>query len=436
MSETLLYLLGIGFFVFMLALSIALHELGHLVPAKLFGVRVKQYMIGFGPTLFSRTRGETEYGVKAIPLGGYITMIGMFPPEKKPTRGFLSKWISEARAQHLSEIAEADQGREFFRLSVPKKLTVMLGGPLMNFFLGMLLVAIALTSFGVNQLSLNVNSVAACIQPSGERGECQAGDPPSPAAVAGVQPGDRIISVNGEPVTAWQQVFDAFAARPGESGRLTVQRGASQAVLTITPLFIERQVFDSAGRPVFEPSGLPLTELRPFFGVQLVPELQPLPLTESLAAGLQSTAAVFQLVLALPQAVGDVALSTFGFTERNPQGPISIVGVGQIAGQVASNENVNFEARLATGLLIAGSLNFALFVFNLIPLLPLDGGHVAGALYEGAKRRGAKLLGRKDPGPVDTAKLLPLAYVVWALLISVGLLLILADLVNPISVFG
>jgi membrane-associated protease RseP (regulator of RpoE activity) len=434
-SETLLYLLGIGFFVVMLALSIALHEVGHLVPAKLFGVRVKQYMVGFGPTIFSRKRGETEYGLKAIPLGGYISMVGMYPPEQKPGRGPFAKWISEARSVHLSELEPGDAGREFYNLSVWKKLVIMLGGPFMNFLLGMLLVTIALSGIGAQQLSMTINSVIACIEPSGPQGECAPGDPVSPAQAAGFQAGDRVVSVNGEPTSEWGQVIEAFAARPGESGRVTVARGASQVVLTVTPLFIERQVFEN-GRPTFDDAGLPRTELRPFFGVQLRPELNPIPVSESLAAGVDSTLGVVGLVIALPQALGEVALSTFGFVERDPYGPISIVGVGQIAGQVASAENVSFESRLATGLLIAGSLNFALFIFNLIPLMPLDGGHVAGALYEGVKRRGSKALTGRDPGPVDTAKALPVAYTVWALLLSVGLLLILADLVNPISLFG
>jgi membrane-associated protease RseP (regulator of RpoE activity) len=281
-----------------------------------------------------------------------------------------------------------------------------------------------------------VAKVFECVEPSGANGECLVDDQISPAAQAGFLAGDRIISVNGSPITEWQQVADAFAARPGEAGSVTVQRGSETAVLAVTPIFIERQIFDASGRPVYDAVGLPLTELRPFFGIQLQTELAPLPLGESLAVGLDSTGSVVELVLRLPAAMGQIALSTFGLAERDPFGPLSIVGVGQIAGQVASSENVGIESRIATGLLIAGSLNFALFVFNLIPLLPLDGGHVAGALYEGAKRRGAKLLGRADPGPVDTAKALPLAYTVWLLLIAVGLLLILADIVNPIAIFG
>jgi membrane-associated protease RseP (regulator of RpoE activity) len=435
-TESLLYLLGIAFFVLVLAASIAIHELGHLIPAKLFGVRVKQYMIGFGPTVFSRRRGETEYGLKAIPLGGYITMVGMYPPERKPGRGRFGRWISEARNQHLSELEPGDSGREFYNLSVTKKLVIMLGGPFMNFVLGMVLVAVALTGIGSLQLAPAVAKVFECVEPSGPNGECQVDDQISPAAQAGLQAGDLILSVNGSPISEWHQVADAFAARPGETGRVTVQRGSETAVLVVTPIFIERQVFDSNGRPVNDAVGLPVTELRPFFGVQLQTELAPLPLGESLAVGLDSTASVIELVLRLPAAMGQIALSTFGLAERDPFGPLSIVGVGQIAGQVASSENVGIESRIATGLLIAGSLNFALFVFNLIPLLPLDGGHVAGAVYEGAKRRGAKLLGRADPGPVDTAKALPIAYTVWLLLIAVGLLLILADIVNPIAIFG
>ena len=436
MTESLLYLLGIAFFVLVLAASIAIHELGHLIPAKLFGVRVKQYMIGFGPTVFSRRRGETEYGLKAIPLGGYITMVGMYPPERKPGRGPFGRWISEARSQHLSELEPGDSGREFYNLSVTKKLIIMLGGPFMNFVLGMVLVAVALTGIGSLQLAPAVAKVFECVEPSGQNGECLVDDQISPAAQAGLQAGDRVISVNGSPITQWQQVADAFAARPGETGRVTVQRGSETVVLVVTPIFVERQIFDSNGRPVYDSVGLPLTELRPFFGIQLQTELAPLPLSESLTVGLESTGSVVELVLRLPAAMGQIALSTFGLAERDPFGPLSILGVGQIAGQVASSENVGIESRIATGLLIAGSLNFALFVFNLIPLLPLDGGHVAGALYEGAKRRGAKLLGRADPGPVDTAKALPVAYTVWLLLIAMGLLLILADIVNPISIFG
>jgi membrane-associated protease RseP (regulator of RpoE activity) len=197
---------------------------------------------------------------------------------------------------------------------------VMLGGPFMNFFLGMLLVTIALSGIGAQQLSLTINSVIACVEPSGPQGECAPGDPVSPAQAAGFQAGDRVISVNGEPISEWAQVIDAFAARPGEAGRVTVARGASQAVLTVTPIFIERQLLEN-GRPAFDSNGFPLTELRPFFGVQLRPELRQLSVGESLAAGIESTLGVVGLVIALPQAFADVRSLPLGSPSATPTGP-------------------------------------------------------------------------------------------------------------------
>lgn len=421
-----------------LAISIGIHELGHLIPAKLFGVRVKQYMIGFGPTIWSRRRGETEYGIKGIPLGGYISMIGMFPPEKtgKKARLFQSS-IEQARAEHLGEISEADKGREFYRLSVPKKLTVMLGGPLMNFFLGMVLIVSALSLIGSPQLSMTINQVLPCVQGSGPQGECQAGDPQSPALAAGFEDGDTVTAVNGARVTNWDEVIQRLDVQQGSAVAIEVDRAGIPTSLVVTPVWIERAVFDQeTSQLARDENGDPVTELRPFLGVQLQSELRPMAISESFAMGIDATGSVFELVLQLPQNLAEVFASTFGPEERNPNGPISILGVAQISGEIAASDQASFEARLASGLLIMGSLNFALFVFNLIPLLPLDGGHVAGALYEGAKRRTMKAIGRQDPGPVDTAKMIPAAYVVWALLMGTGLLLIIADIVNPISIFG
>lgn len=421
-----------------LAVSIGIHELGHLIPAKLFGVRVKQYMIGFGPTIWSRRRGETEYGIKGIPLGGYISMIGMFPPEKtgKKARLFQSS-IEQARAEHLGEISEADKGREFYRLSVPKKLTVMLGGPLMNFFLGMVLIVSALSLIGSPQLSMTINQVLPCVQGSGPQGECQAGDPQSPALAAGFEDGDTVTAVNGAQVTNWDEVIQRLDVQQGSAVAIEVDRAGIPTSLVVTPVWIERAVFDQeTSQLARDENGDPVTELRPFLGVQLQSELRPMAISESFAMGIDATGSVFELVLQLPQNLAEVFASTFGPEERNPNGPISILGVAQISGEIAASDQASFEARLASGLLIMGSLNFALFVFNLIPLLPLDGGHVAGALYEGAKRRTMKAIGRQDPGPVDTAKMIPAAYAVWALLMGTGLLLIIADIVNPISIFG
>ena len=433
MIDVLLYILGILVVLLGIALSIGLHEIGHLVPAKVFGLKVKQYMIGFGPTVYSRIKGETEYGLKAFPLGGYILMEGMYPPESKPYRGPFSKWISEARAEVRKELDPADEDRQFYKLSTWKKLTIMLGGPFMNLVLGVLLIVIALSGIGQMQNSMNINQVYNCVDATAD-GSCPAGAPISPAALAGMQPGDVVVAASGTEVDRWDQVIEILNRSPGNATELVVLRDGERVALSITPVFMERQVFGSDNAALMDENGLPVTELRPIIGVQLLPQTQPLPVGDSVGFAFGATGAMLGFILDLPQQVYAVAQSTFGFTERDPNGAVSILGVGQLAGEVSS-ANAPVDTRLASLLLLIGTLNLALFAFNLIPLLPLDGGHVLGAIYEAGKRRAGKLILKRDPGPIDTAKALPIAYAVWALLLFTGLLLIFADIVNPIGLF-
>jgi membrane-associated protease RseP (regulator of RpoE activity) len=433
MTETLLYIAGILLVLLGIAASIGLHEIGHLVPAKLFGVRVKQYMIGFGPTLFSRTKGETEYGVKAIPLGGYISMVGMFPPENpaKPNRGLFAKWIREARKEVRSEVSAGDEGRQFYQLSFIKKFTVMFGGPFMNFLLGTLLIVISLSGIGTAQVSTTVDRVYDCIEQTDEA--CDPNAPISPAKAAGLQSGDEVVEVNGVSVSEWEEVVAALNLKIEQQSQITVLREEKLVELAITPVFTERPVYDATGNLLRDSSGDPVTEIRPILGILTEPKLKPIGLADSLGVAAGSTAALGGFVLQLPQEVWKIASSTFGDVERDPNGAVSIVGVGQIAGEVAANQDASWELRLGSILLLLGSLNLALFVFNLIPLLPLDGGHILGAVYERIKRSTLKAIRGVDPGPVDTAKALPLAYVVWAVLLATGIVVILADLVNPIT---
>ena len=191
---TIAFVLGVLFMATGVAASIALHEVGHLVPAKRFGVRVTQYMVGFGPTLWSRRRGETEYGVKAIPLGGYIRMIGMFPPRpgdlpgtvRVSSTGRFSQLVDEARAASLEEVRPGDEDRVFYKLSVPQKVIVMLGGPMMNLLIGVVLLTILVTVHGVAtaQPGAVVASVSQCVVPVTEAGEATTctDQPQTPAA--------------------------------------------------------------------------------------------------------------------------------------------------------------------------------------------------------------------------------------------------------------
>ena len=431
MLDAILYVAGILVVLVGIALSIGLHELGHYLPAKIFGVKVKQFMIGFGPTVISWRKGETEFGIKAFPLGGYILMSGMFPPEKKPYRGPFANWIAEARNQERAELTEVDDNRQFHKLSPWKKMIVMLGGPVMNFFLGILMIITALSGIGTMQQGLTIDQVYQCMEQDAE-GNCPVGAPLSPAALAGFEAGDRVTKVAGQPIDSWAQAIEILNENPGQGALIEVDRGGEALALNVTPIFSERAVYDDNGQQAFDPTGNAVTELRPVIGVLLRPETKSLSLGESAGFGLDATASTFGFILTLPQQVWDVALSTFGFEERNPNGAVSIVGVGQIAGEVTSAD-IPIELKLASLLLLIGSLNLALFAFNLIPLLPLDGGHVIGAVYESMKRRLSKVVLKKDPGPIDTAKALPFAYGMWVVLIVMGLLIMFADLVNPIS---
>jgi membrane-associated protease RseP (regulator of RpoE activity) len=432
-SETLWYLAGIIFILFGIAFSIGLHELGHLIPAKAFGVKVTKYMIGFGPTLFSRKKGETEYGVKAIPLGGYIAMLGMYPPAKKPETktGFFPEMIAEARLAHSEEETPKDKNRKFYQLPVGKRMIIMLGGPFMNLVLGVLLTVIALSGFGVYQSSLKIDAISVCLDST--KSSCPTSEQ-TPAYIAGLRAGDEIVSAAGKTVTEWVQFKEILNSSP--TLEVEVLRDGELVAVTISAVIQQRPQFDDLGTPILDASGEVVTAPQPFLGVFLAQERVPVSVGTSLEASGKVMLQIGQLILQLPQKVFEVTASTLGYGERDPNGPISIVGIGAIAGEVAASEQAEFSDKLATGISILGSLNFALFVFNMLPLLPLDGGHVAGGVYESIKRGIFRVLGKKDPGPADTALLMPLTWVVFIALIAVSLLLIVADLINPISLFG
>lgn len=434
--EILLYVGGLLFMLVGLGVSIALHEIGHLVPAKLFRVHVGQYMIGFGPRLWSRRIGETEYGIKALPIGGFISMSGMYPPSSEtagPAKGVFRALIQDARAANDETIDPDRDSRVFYRLPVWKRVVVMFGGPFMNLVLAVVIFSVLLSGIGVQQGTTTIASVSECVLPAGStQTSCAPGDPVAPAAKAGILPGDRLVSIDGRTVTTFAEASAIIQASPGRTIPVVVERKGAEQTLQLTPVAAQRPAVDGNGRAVVDDKGVPVLKAVGYAGVGAQLAYVQQPWTAGAEQTVANAGAVASLIVTLPAKLWDIGVSLVTGTPRDPNGPLSVVGVGRLAGEVAVAD-VPVVNRLAGLLGLLGSLNIALFVFNLIPLLPLDGGHIVVALWDGIKRAWARIFRRPPPKPVDATRLVPLTIVVAAILIGMGALLLIADLFNPVK---
>lgn len=433
MTTVLMYALGVVLFVVGVAASIGLHEVGHLVPAKKFGVKVTQYFIGFGNTVWSRRKGETEYGVKAIPLGGYVKLVGMLPPGpndepgrvRKSNTGMFTQLISDARAAEYEHVQPGDEERLFYRLPWWKKVIVMAGGPMVNLVLAFLLFGGVFMLHGILTPTTTVDKVSDCViaatEPNLDR-TCKASDPVAPAKRAGLQQGDRIVEMNGTKVTSWPELTRLIRANEDGSATIVYVRDGERRTTTTNTLVSTRP--DLKNTDEFVKVG--------FLGVQptLVREKQgPVFVIDTMGTYTWETV---KALGTLPAKLWDVGKAALGITERSTDSPMSVVGASRVAGEMASTPDLALGDKFFSLLMLLGGINLFVGMFNFIPLLPLDGGHIAGALYEAVRRGIARVLGRPDPGYFDVAKLLPVAYVMAGAILVMSVVLIYADIVAPV----
>ncbi|WP_069170413.1 M50 family metallopeptidase [Streptomyces griseus] len=433
MTTILMTVLGIAIFAVGLLFSIAWHELGHLSTAKLFGIRVPQYMVGFGPTIWSRRKGDTEYGIKAIPAGGYIRMIGMFPPgpdgrlearSTSPWRGM----IEDARSAAFEELQPGDDSRLFYTRKPWKRVIVMFAGPFMNLVLAVAIFMGVAMTFGFQTQTTEVAGVQKCVIAQSEnRDACKASDPVSPARAAGLREGDTIVAFDGQRIDDWATLSDRIRQTIGPA-TITVERDGREQTLNavLQKNAVARK--DSHGEVVpgqYVSAG--------YLGFAAKTEILPLSFGDSVVRMGDMIENGVDSIIALPSKIPDLWNAAFSDGERADDSPVGVVGAARIGGEVM-NLDVPAQNQIAMMLFLLAGFNLSLFLFNMLPLLPLDGGHIAGALWESLRRNVARVFRRPDPGPFDVAKLMPVAYVVAGVFICFTLLVLVADIVNPVKI--
>ncbi|ONI88365.1 zinc metalloprotease [Saccharothrix sp. ALI-22-I] len=393
--------LGIVLFALLIGISIALHELGHLATAKMFGMKVTRYFIGFGPRIWSFRRGETEYGLKAIPAGGFCEIVGMTA---------------------LEDVPPADQHRAFNRQKTWKRVVVLSAGSITHFIVGFIVLYFMAWTMGIPNLrdTAQIAEVAPCVQSSADA-ECAPGAP-SPAKDAGFQVGDVILAVAGTATPTWSDVLDKTQKRFGTT-EFKVLRDDREITLTADVARIDREVRRADGtRYKTEVGAIGIIHQRNF-------EYNPV---TAIGGATAFTGTMFENtwrgLINFPQKIPAV-VEAIGGGERDIDSPVSVVGASRLGG-----EAVDRGLWQLFWLMLAG-LNFFVGVFNLLPLLPLDGGHIAVNLYERVRNWIRKLRGLPDGAPVNYLRLLPLTYLVIFVGGAVTLLTITADIVNPIRLF-
>jgi membrane-associated protease RseP (regulator of RpoE activity) len=389
------YAIGVIFFSVALLVSVMLHEAGHFATAKAFGMKASRFFVGFGPTLWSFKRGETEYGVKAIPAGGFVKIEGMTA---------------------LEEMAPEDEDRAFYKQPPGQRTVVLVAGSCVHFLIAIVLVFGVLAATGqdpIRSAGISVADVSRCIT-AAPSGVCKPGDPVAPA-LGKLRAGDVLLSINGTPVSASGQNFiTTLRASAGTPVTITLRRDGQTKTVTITPVPL------TVGQRVEGRIGVSDEQIPAHVSV-----LGAVPRTFTLMGSfVRSTGTA---ISGLPSEVAGIVKGQ----PRKADSAASVVDVARVSGQISASGATTGEI-VASLLLIIAELNLFVGLFNLLPLLPLDGGHVAILAFEEGRSRVYRAIGRRDPGRVDIMKVLPLTYAVVAAFVGLSLILLYAGIANPI----
>ncbi|MDV3125246.1 M50 family metallopeptidase [Mycobacterium sp. 21AC1] len=407
----MMFAIGIALFALAILVSVALHECGHMWVARATGMKVRRYFVGFGPTLWSTRRpnrlGETEYGLKAVPLGGFCDIAGM---------------------TSIDEIAPEDRPYAMYRQKVWKRVAVLFAGPAMNFIIGLVLIYGIAVVWGLPNLHAPTGAVVGetgCLTnelKQGEQGPCIG---PSPAAQAGVKPGDTVVKVGDTDVATFADMAAAVRKLDGPT-EITLQRDGQTITTTVDVTSTQRYIIgDGAKEPAPADVGTIGVAAAQFGPTQYNP-LSAVPGTIVFTGDL--TVELGKSLAKIPTKVGALVHS-IGGGERDPETPISVVGASIIGG-----DTVEAGLWVAFWFFLA-QLNFVLGAVNLVPLLPFDGGHIAVAVYEKIRDMIRAARGKVAAAPVNYLKLMPATYAILFVVVGYMLLTVTADLVNPIRLF-
>jgi membrane-associated protease RseP (regulator of RpoE activity) len=397
--------LGVLVFVVGVLASVMLHEAGHFVTARRFGMKATEFFVGFGPKLWSFRRGETEYGFKGIPAGGYVKIVGM---------------------TDLEPVATEDLPRAFFRQRAWKRAVVLSAGSATHILLGLVLLFAAYAVFGESVQSTTISQVTTCVPTTAQTPTCRPGDPAAPAAAAGFRPGDVIVSVDGKPVSSAVSATEAIRSQAGRSTAVTVERDGKQQTLTVVPLQVQRYDVNDPHKVVT------VGAIGVAFGYEQHRYGPVQALSKSVSGVWQTVTASLAALAALPAKVVELTRNLFDDQPRDPNGLVGIVGAANISGQLAQ-DSIPVAGRISNLLLLLAGFNIFVGLFNMLPLLPLDGGHVAVLGYERLRAWWARRRGQPEPPRPDMNKLLPVAYAVFILFVGLTVLLVTADILKPVQ---